>query len=197
MMTPADYLSLFASATVTTDKLKLRELDYICRVALTNEPVYKLVENATKIPWALVAALHFREGNQNFTRHLHNGDPLAARTVHVPAGRPLSGEPPFSWPESATDALSGRWLPPSWDVPGALEFCERYNGLGYQKRGANSPYLWDYTSKYVSGLFVADGSFDAGKIECRPGVVAILKTLGAKGVPLDFTALDSDGSLLH
>jgi lysozyme family protein len=70
----------------------------------------------------------------NFNRHLHNGDPLTARTVQVPAGRPKTGEPPFTWEESATDALMleklDQWE--DWSVPGTLYKLEQYNGWGYR-----------------------------------------------------------------
>lgn len=189
MMTPNDYKSLFDSCQVTTDPLKLRTLDYVCRVAQANESVYTRVTVKTGVPWPLIAAIHFRESGQNFKLHLHNGDPLFARTTHVPAGRPTLGEPPFSWVDSAIDALSDRTLPDEWSIPASLAFIEKYNGLGYQKRSVNTPYLWDYTDKYVAGLYVADGSFDPTKQEDRPGVVAILKKLSDKGVSLDFTSL--------
>jgi len=197
MLTPLQYQDLFSSCVVTTEPLKLKELDYICRVALANELQYKAVMNAVKIPWPVIAAIHFRESNQNFTKHLHNGDPLTAKTVHVPVGRPTWGQPPFAWSDSAADALTGIWKPPVWDIAGCLEFSERYNGIGYQKHSVNTPYVWDYTNKYDSGLFIADGSFDPSKKECRPGVAAILKMLATKGVSLDFTTLVSGGSLLH
>lgn len=188
-----DYLNLFESCVLTEDASKIRELEYVCKIAVTHQILYEAVSRHAFVPWALIAAIHFRESSQNFKAHLHNGDPLSARTVHVPAGRPKLGEPPFTWVDSAIDALSKVWRPKQWDVPGCLEFLERYNGLGYQKRGINSPYLWNYTDKYVSGLFVADGKFDSSKVERRPGAVAILKTLEAEG--FDFT--DVNGSDLH
>jgi lysozyme family protein len=40
------------------------------------------------IPWYVVAVIHNMEAGQNLRTHLHNGDSLTARTVHVPAGRP-------------------------------------------------------------------------------------------------------------
>ena len=185
MLTKSDYQSMWESCKLTTGPKKLNSLDYICRVALTNQSTYFAVQGATRIPWPLIAALHSRESDQSFKCHLHNGDPLTARTVHVPKGRPSSGEPPFTWIQSATDAFAGEWRPSDWTTPSCLEFLERYNGLGYQKHGVNTPYLWDYTDKYVSGLYVADGSFDTQAKEDRAGCVAILKTLIMKGVSLE------------
>lgn len=185
-----DYLFLITTCVLTKDELKIRELEFICGSTLRNQHIYAAVEENTKIPWPLIAAIHFRESNQNFKKHLHNGDPLTDRTIHVPKGRPLLGEPPFTWEVSAIDALSKFWKPKRWDLPGSLEFLERYNGLGYQKENVYSPYLWNYTNMYTKGLFTSDGHFDSEKIERRPGCVAILETLAMKGVSLDFTSVN-------
>ena len=40
-----------------------------------------------------------------FDQHLHNGDPLSGRTTHVPPGRPRPASPPFTWEQSAHDAI--------------------------------------------------------------------------------------------
>lgn len=181
------YLQFWQDCELTQDVIKRDQIGRVCSIAMPNMTRYQTVAAGTKIPWPIIAAIHFRESGQDFTRHLHNGDPLTARTVHVPAGRPVSGSPPFTWQDSAIDALTGFWRPQAWDMPGMLEFAERYNGLGYQKLGVNSPYLWDLTDKYVSGLFVADGHFDPDARESRPGVVSILKILESKGISLDFS----------
>ena len=184
MITPSDYEQLFSSCILTTDPRQVQELNYVCRVAIANELAYQTVSAATGIPWPAIAVIHFREAGQNFKSHLHNGDPLTARTTHVPAGRPARGEPPFTWSVSAIDALSGLWRPREWSIPMCLSFFASYNGFGYEKRGVLSPYLWDFTDKYSSGLFVADGHFDPNAKESRPGAVAILKTLQARGVAI-------------
>jgi lysozyme family protein len=186
-MTPQDYDYLYSSAILTGDSSRLRALDFICRTALANQQQYRFVAVKTGIPWLCIAAIHYRESSQSFTRHLHNGDPLTARTVHVPIGRPEIGTPPFTWVQSATDALAGfYWRPASWSLPSVLEFCERYNGLAYHKTEVNSPYLWSYTDKYTSGLFVADGVLDPAKQDAEAGCAAIFKRLERMGTALDF-----------
>lgn len=197
MMTPNDYQGMFDNAVMTDHPSLLRQIDYICRTIQTNEVTYRGVMLMARVPWVCVAAIHSRESDLNFKCHLHNGDPLTARTVRVPAGRPILGSPPFTWQESAADALSDRWRPRQWDLPGMLEFMERYNGLGYRMRGAVSPYLWDATSAYQSGLFVADGSFDLNAKESRAGCAALLKGLALRGASLDFSALATLDPLLH
>ena len=85
------------------------------------------------------------ESSLNFKRHLHNGDPLTARTVHVPSGRPRQGDPPFTWEQSAADALTLRNLGPrtDWSLSGTLYALEGYNGWGYRRYHPEvfSPYL--------------------------------------------------------
>lgn len=192
-----DYESVYTVCELTTNLGQLSQLNAICNTALANQALYSFVTTTVKIPWPVIAAIHFREANQKFDCHLHNGDPLTARTTHVPKHRPIAGNPPFSWPESARDAFNGMWRPQCWDIAGCLEFMERYNGLGYQKHGILTPYLWDFTNAYVSGLFVADGSFDPNAKESRPGAVSILKVLSQRGVSLDFSALGSPRVMLH
>lgn len=197
LMTPADYLSMFNCCSVTEEPRFLREIDSVCHVMLVHQDIYLTVQRFVSIPWPLIGVIHFRESNQYFTRHLHNGDPLTDRTVHVPEGRPQMGQPPYTWIESAADALSNTWRPNAWDIPGCLEYLERYNGLGYQKRSVNSPYLWGYTDKYVSGLYTSDGVFDPHKVESRPGCVALIKTLIVKGVSFDFSHIAGNDNSLH
>ena len=77
-------------------------------------------------------------------------------------GEPLEGSPPFSWEESAIDALRlndfVNWH--DWSVGGMIVLFERNNGLGYRKRGLRSPYVWGCTNVYRGGAYVADGHFD-------------------------------------
>ena len=70
--------------------------------------------------------------------HLHNGDPLQARTVHVPSGRPVVGSPPFTWRQSALDALTlkGFHEVGDWSVPHMLYLLEKYNGTAYADMAA-------------------------------------------------------------
>lgn len=188
MMTPSDYAQTYKDAVILPSASVRVELDYLFRVAVTHKEIYEDVQKITRIPWAVVACLHVRESSQNFTKHLHNGDPLKARTVHVPAGRPNGGRPPFTWQESAVDALGSVWRPQGWFLSTALEFCERYNGLGYAKKGIMSPYVWAWTSAYSKGLFVADGQFDPNAVSRQAGCAAIFKIFQARGVDLGFSA---------
>jgi lysozyme family protein len=146
-----------------------------------NRKRYEKVGRAVGVPWYVVGIIHSLEASGNFTRHLHNGDPLSARTVHVPAGRPKTGKPPFTWEQSAIDALRGRGLGAwkDWSVPGTLYQLEAYNGFGYRDHHPNvpSPYLWSFSNHYTRGKYVADGRFSATAVSQQVGAALLLKQL--------------------
>jgi lysozyme family protein len=146
---------------------------------------YDLIEKLTTVPWWWVACVHERESGGNFKTHLHNGDPLSARTVGEPANRPARGEPPFTWEQSAVDALQLKGVDKipvgGWSIPRALWEWERYNGLGYFGKG-NSPYIWSGTNLYVRGKYVADHQYDETAVDKQIGVASVLKVLVEKGI---------------
>jgi len=148
-----------------------------------NRARYAPLEAALGVPWYAVGLIHAMETAPplSFAGHLHNGDPLSARTVRVPAGRPAKGKPPFTWEESARDALTlggfARWA--DWGVPGLLFALERYNGWGYRKHhpAVLTPYLWSFTNHYQRGKYVADGRFSATARSAQCGAAALLRAL--------------------
>ena len=156
-----------AAATVTANKI------------IANRDRYKTVEAATTVPWFVIGVIHAMEAGSRFDKHLHNGDPLTARTRQVPRGRPKDGEPPFTWEESAIDALTFDGLDKVQDwTPARICFeLERYNGFGYRRQHQSvlSPYLWSGTNHYTRGKYVADGKWDASAVSGQSGAIAILK----------------------
>jgi lysozyme family protein/peptidoglycan hydrolase-like protein with peptidoglycan-binding domain len=144
---------------------------------------YQKVGKALGIPWYVVGIIHSLEASGDFTKHLHNGDPLTARTTHVPAGRPKTGKPPFTWEQSAIDALRLRGLDKwkDWSPPGTLFQLEGYNGFGYRDHHPDvpSPYLWSFSNHYTKGKYVADGRFDPRAISQQCGAAPLLKRLAA------------------
>lgn len=131
------------------------------------------------MPWYVIAVIHYRESSNSFNRHLHNGDSLKARTIRVPVGRPIKGNPPFKWEDSAIDALTMQKLNKvtDWSIENVLILLEKYNGLGYKKKGVPSPYLWSWSDKYTSGKYVADGKYDPNVIDAQCGTAILLKYL--------------------
>ena len=133
-----------------------------------------MVEEKTKVPWYCVGIIHSLEASFNFTKHLHNGDSLTAKTTHVPAGRPLQGTPPFTWEESAIDALNMKKS--SWNsISEILYNLESYNGFGYMMHhNINSPYLWAGTNHYTSGKYTSDGKFSVVAVSSQIGAASII-----------------------
>ena len=160
---------------------RLQEVGHVGSTLLAHRAVYEAV--GLGVPWYVVGVIHYREASGSFSRHLHNGDPLSARTVHVPSGRPEHGNPPFTWLDSARDALSFDKLAnlPSWTLEETLDRLERYNGLGYRNKKLPSPYLWGATTVQQSGKYTSDGTFVWDQMDKQVGCAAIIKWLEAEG----------------
>jgi lysozyme family protein len=176
-----EYTLLYGSCFVRPARKAV--VDSVARGLAANKARYQKVGDGLGVPWYVIAVIHSLEAGGDFTRHLHNGDPLTARTVHVPAGRPVKGNPPFTWEQSATDALRlrglGAWK--DWSVPGTLYQLEGYNGFGYRDHHPNvpSPYLWSFSNHYTRGKYVADGRFTATAVSQQVGAAPLLKQLVA------------------
>ena len=139
------------------------------------------------VPARVIFVLHGRESTWSFRKHLHEGSPLTGRTRWVPKGRPKSGSPPFTFEESAEDALYKLKDMENWDwsdLHPLLQNIERYNGLGYQKyhKDVPSPYLWSGTSIYSRGKYVADGRFSKLAVDKQIGCAAILKRMKERSI---------------
>ena len=147
---------------------------------------YRAVADRTGVPWFVVGVVHALEASLDFSRHLHNGDPLTGRTVQVPKGRPLTGAPPFAWEDSAVDALTLAGLPVwrDWSAAGVAYVLERYNGFGYHRRTppVPSPYLWSFTTAYASGKYVADHVWSDTATSKQCGAMALIRVLCDAGV---------------
>jgi lysozyme family protein len=153
---------------------------------VSNQARYHSAADPLGIPWYFVALVHCLETSLNFNCHLHNGDPLTARTVHVPAGRPPTGNPPFTWEQSASDALRFKGLAnlSDWSLPVLLYRFEAYNGFGYRnlRPPINSPYLWSFSNHYTSGKFTSDHGFDPNAASKQCGSAVILFKMVQGGV---------------
>jgi lysozyme family protein len=161
------------------DPSKIDDVQLIIDKIKQYEGRYQAIEKAIGVPWYVTAAVHYRESSLSFKRHMHNGDPLNAKTVHVPAGRPLKGNPPFTWEESCIDAFKLKFWHTctDWSVENALSLMERYNGLGYKKKRLPSPYVWAWSNHYRAGKYVADNVFDPEVVDKQCGTAVLLKLL--------------------
>ena len=180
----SDYRRLFDTCNVRDNRAA--EVESAIGTMISNLARYQRVADVIEMPWFVIAVIHLMESSLQFDRHLHNGDPLTERTTHVPSGRPLTGSPPFTWEESATDALRlermDRWS--DWSVPGTLYKLEGYNGWGYRKWHPEvlSPYLWSYSNHYTRGKYVVDGTFSNTAASRQMGAAVVLRRMAEKNL---------------
>ena len=159
---------------------------------MSNAERYKAVDQHTNVPWYVISALHSMESSGSFRHHLHEGSPLRGRTRWVPKGRPKSGSPPFTWEESAKDALlydkmgSVKWS----RLHDTLYAAERYNGTGYllYHKSTPTPYLWSKTSIEKPGKYISDGKWSSTARSKQVGCAAIWKEMENRGI-LNFNRL--------
>jgi lysozyme family protein len=198
----SEYWKLFLECRIRPEKLV--EVKQLVAQIVSNRQRYERAAGALgTMPWWFVALIHAMEASLNFNKHLHNGDPLTARTTHVPAGRPAanpqanpkqgpSATNPYSWEESAQDALRMRNLDKwsDWTIRASLYELEAYNAWGYRLYHPDvlSPYLWSYTNQYEKGKYAADGKWDATLVSKQPGAAALLRLMVDTGVvfPIDY-----------
>jgi lysozyme family protein len=179
----AEYQRLFDTCQINADRQT--EVAALAASIMQHRSRYEAVGSELAIPWFFIGVIHNMESSQRFDRHLHNGDPLTARTVQKPAGRPISGDPPFTWEASAADALvlEGLDKVTDWRLPALLYRIEKYNGFGYRTRHPDvlSPYLWSGSQHYTRGKFVADGKFDPDTVSKQSGAAVILQRMVNQG----------------
>jgi len=155
---------------------RVDEFKHLADFAIAHKSQYVEIEQATGVPWPLIAVLHRRESDANFNTYLGNGDPLIHKTVNVPAGRgPFTG--PKAFLNGAVDALHldglDRVVPP-WPIEKMLYYCELFNGTGYDGHGRPSPYIWGGTNVQVPGKYTSDSHWNSSVWDGQPGCAPIL-----------------------
>ncbi len=185
-----EYEALFASCVV--NPAWELQIDRIARAVVADRGRYEGVAAPLGLPWMFVAVLHSLEASRDFRSHLHNGDPLAARTVKVPVGRPHA-DPPFTWEHSAADALRlhNFHRARDWSLAATLWRLERYNGFGYRRfhTGVLSPYLWSGSNHYQRGKYRSDGVWDRDLVSTQIGGAVMLRRL-AELQQIDLSTVD-------
>lgn len=163
----------------------------VARYERTKETYTKLEQmRSNGVPAVVIYAFHMRESDCSMARHLHEGSLLKARTVDVPKGRPPPpAKPPFTFLQSGEDALYTyeKLERRNWhNLETALQAAESYNGLGYQKKGRVSPYMWAGTSLYTGGKYIKDGVFSATAYDQQLGICAVFIRMKERGIQLQF-----------
>ena len=177
-----EYQHLFDTCLISPAHAK--EIEKTTDQIASNQARYTSVGKPLQIPWFFVGVVHCMEAGLNFKTHLHNGDPLTARTVQVPKGRPKTGKPPFTWEVSATDALSfeGFANQKDWALTTMLYRFEKYNGFGYRPHNINTPYLWSFSNHYAQGKFAADGKFSPVLVSKQCGAAVLIRRMAERGI---------------
>lgn len=170
-----NYPLLWNGCKVDDDK-KADVLNTVKKYWIPNKDKYLRVSKLTGVPSWVVFAIHWKEASCRFDGALHNGDRCIGngkKTWNVPSGRG-----PFNtWEETAIDALlMKKNIFPYWEsIPRALEFCEKYNGLGHRNKGELSPYIWAYTNNHdETGNYVSDGKYSSTAVIRSAGVASLL-----------------------
>ncbi len=182
----AEYTTLFDSCAIKS--IKLAEVDGSIAKIIKNQSRYQETADVVNpaIPWFFIAAIHSLETSLRFDAHLHNGDPLTNKTLHVPKNRPANGTPPFTWEVSAADALvyEGCHKKTDWSLPRLLFNMEGYNGWGYRLHHpkVKSPYLWSFSNQYEKGKYVADGKWNKDAVSEQCGGAVLVKRMQEKGL---------------
>lgn len=167
---------------------RVKTLEGIANFAINHRDIYEKIEQRTGVPWPLIAALHRRESDADFSTYLGNGEPLSRVTKLVPKGRG-----PFkSFADGAVDALrlDGLTSVSDWRLEKQLFFAEQYNGTGYNNRGLPSPYLWGLTNVQQRGKFTSDNRFNRNAMDTQPGVAAILAMIAELDPSVQFVRED-------
>lgn len=177
-----EYQQLFDKCTPNAKGVAFA--DPVVKKIVANKARYQSIANKVGCPWYFVGLIHHMECNllskvDPFTKHIHNGDPLAKKTTHVPANRP-AGNAPWTWEQSALDSLISlkgfnKWK--DWSVPGMLWLLEGYNGYGYRMYHPNvkTPYLWSFSNIYSHGKYIADNVWSETTVSEQLGCAVTLK----------------------
>jgi lysozyme family protein len=177
------YLALYDACSFRPQRKHIIDWHVATLTRPANKRQYEAVAKRVQTPWYFVGIIHSLEAGYNFKSHLHNGDPLRARTWQVPAGRPAEWNPPTDWASSASDALAMKHYDkqPDWSLAQMLFRFESYNGFGYRARKVPSPYLWSFSDQYAKGKYVKDGKWDPQAVSRQCGAAILVKALIASG----------------
>lgn len=187
-----DYARLYATMEVRPERKVA--IDKAATRIIAHREQYEDVQKSTGVPWYVVGIIHHLESGGDWATHLHNGDPLSARTVQKPRGRPSAGKPPFSWEVSACDALNYDELDAveEWSLPRMAYSFEKYNGFGSRNRGVRSAYLWSFTYHHDRGKYIEDGKWSATEVSAQAGAMPILRRIDELCTDVDLNIIEPD-----
>ena len=172
--------------TLNVRQSRIGEIDAVVDRIHGHEARYNTVAQATNIPWYVVAVIHYLESDLDFSVHLHNKDPLTGYTINEPTGRLKTHEPPFTWEESAIDALTydGLSAISDWSIEKIAYQLEAFNGFGYRRHHPNvkSPYLWSFSNHYEKGRYIGDRHWSEESVSDQCGAMVLICQMIARNI---------------
>ena len=180
------YAGYWDKMTINADAVTM--FNGYAQYAMANNDKYNRLATATGLPWAMIACIHRRESDANFSTYLGNGQSLLRVTTEVPKGRgPFPG--PDGFQNGGLDAIKveGWGSVQDWRVEKQLYYMMLFNGPGYEMHGLPSPYIWGLTNIQRPGKYVRDGVFDSSVIDTQPGCAPLLKTIASLDPTVTFT----------
>jgi lysozyme family protein len=166
----------------------IQEFTTGAQFAVDHKDTYQALESKTGVPWAMLACIHRRESNADFSTYLGNGQLLSRITTLVPKGRgPFTG--PDAFINGGVDAIDaeGWGTITDWRLEKQLYYMMLFNGPGYELRGLPSPYIWGHTNIQRPGKYVADGVFNSSVMDTQPGCAPLLQTIAKLDPTVTFT----------
>ncbi|MDE6950846.1 MAG: hypothetical protein K2P64_08030, partial [Lachnospiraceae bacterium] len=133
---------------------------------------YNEIARETNVPPVLIAAIHYRESNNNFNYSIRNGQmPVASIEEFLSDAEEWFGK-------GMTE--KGIRIPSDASIELMLTYAELHNGVTYAKEGLVNPYLYSGTNIYMKGKYVADKVYDGEKVDRQVGVYALIMAIDEK-----------------
>jgi lysozyme family protein len=167
---------------------RVAEFTTDAQYAITHKVTYQVVQQKTGVPWAMLAVIHRREGNANFSTYLGNGQSLARRTTEVPAGRgPFTG--PNAFIDGCVDAIKveGWGSIQDWRLEKQLYYILLFNGVGSEAWSHPSSYVWGATNIQQPGKWIRDHVWSSTFMDPQPGAAPLLKRIAELDPTVTFT----------
>lgn len=138
---------------------------------------YSAVSDLTQVPWQIIGVLHGLEARFDFDRQFITGEKWKDKTKLEPTGL----GPWDTWDGAAVYGIMKKERPKDWRLINTCLFFEKWNGLGYYKKGLYTPYCWNYLVPYAvqgGGKYTSDGKYDPKFISKQVGAVTLLLHCG-------------------
>ena len=166
---------------------RVSEFTRDAEAAISHKVVYQQLERMTGVPWPMLAVIHRRESDANFSTYLGNGQALSRVTTIVPKGRgPFIGVNAFI--DGGIDAIKqeGWGSISDWRLEKELYYTLLFNGVGSEPFRPSS-YIWGGTNVQVIGKWVRDHVFDPHVWDPQPGCAPLLKAISELDPTVTFT----------